>query len=662
MSKSSLSTLKIAVPWSLSHYIPLNGFHPLYRALFDFAPEGFRLNAWDNVKLHRRFTSDASPKASVLALATRQPLHNQDGTVSKTRQEYQEYWGRTNCLLTAILPGDMEFLHTAPFPSLTRPFVFHCEMFHPVFFPFAHQGTGWRRDIQNLREYYRSLFAHPLCLGIWSHIPETLDSFRTFFSDPIINRKLFLSRIGLSPHAVVSVGTIQKPPLSTPRFLFMNSAHQHPDNFFKRGGHLVLRFWEAFLASGRKGQLILRCTKPDREKLVDHGVDTSLLVREEGKSVIWVEEYLDQPMLNELLAWVHFFLLPSFSLHSASILHALALGAVPVVTDTVGTNVYVKDGERGIVLEGMRAAIWRREPVTGVLVDQYNWMPELEELLVTQMVCRIGKLLDDEGAYKTMSDAALASVSGEFSGQSFSASFWRQVADLYHEHTGANHREPKEGKGVGVEDCLLDRRPAEWGKIFERSPQPVPWIKAGRSVVWELGGRFVQTAEAPANVVQGFSALNDYGESVRFAYSLEELSGQYLHGAIQCDPSRRRAKIMELSNRLKEGVARLLRPYPLLYRLTSRGWRWFRRVAEIYWRRDELPTSNIELVREGVGGYNVIRCDDRYYAILQSEGEFFLSKVEDGGYSKCFIADSAEKVIAEIIADQHSHMIHAGES
>src|SRR4051794_3358594 len=61
--------LKIAVPWSLSHYILLNGFHPLYRALFDHAPADISLIAWDNVKLHRHFAGNRSDRARLSGFA-----------------------------------------------------------------------------------------------------------------------------------------------------------------------------------------------------------------------------------------------------------------------------------------------------------------------------------------------------------------------------------------------------------------------------------------------------------------------------------------------------------------------------------------------------------------------------------------------------------------
>ena len=42
-SRSHGRLLQVAAPWGLSHYIALNGFHPLYRALVDHAPDDIRM-------------------------------------------------------------------------------------------------------------------------------------------------------------------------------------------------------------------------------------------------------------------------------------------------------------------------------------------------------------------------------------------------------------------------------------------------------------------------------------------------------------------------------------------------------------------------------------------------------------------------------------------
>ena len=89
----------VAMPWSLSHYILLNGFHPLYRALVDHAPEHVRLNAWDNVKLHKRFSLDFEIRKAVLNAANeakRIALRSEKGVIARTYLDY--FWPPNHAL------------------------------------------------------------------------------------------------------------------------------------------------------------------------------------------------------------------------------------------------------------------------------------------------------------------------------------------------------------------------------------------------------------------------------------------------------------------------------------------------------------------------------------------------------------------------------------
>ena len=205
--------------------------------------------------------------------------------------------------------------------------------------------------------------------------------------------------------------------MSRPRFLFVNSASQNTTNFFRRGGHLVLRFWKEFLASGREGLLILRCAKPCDKDLLEYGVDVSMILTEMGRSIIWAQDYLANHEMNALLAGAHFFLLPSVSLHSVSILQAMTVGAIPVVSDAVGTSVYVTDDVDGIVLDGVRKTFWYEDEVTGILVDQYRQVPDLDDSLVAQIVKRVDTLLGDSVRYWQMQSNMVANVRKIFPGK-----------------------------------------------------------------------------------------------------------------------------------------------------------------------------------------------------------------------------------------------------
>ncbi len=636
-------SLRVAVPWSLSHYIPLNGFHPLYRALFDHATDEVTCFAWDNVKLYNRFRGDASLRDALLKHAeveTNRIDHSAHSSVSK---KYHEYFWEPNQVLTRELMGDIEFHHTAPFPSLKRPFVFHCESFAPVLFPFTQQGSGELDNILEIREHYRSILTHPLCLGIFSHIPETLETFKVFFSDPKIDRKLFSSKIGLSGKSFQGFEQFNKPSLSRARFLFVNSANQNSSNFFRRGGHLVLRFWKEFIASGRHGLLVLRCTRPSDQDLIEYGVDVSMIQVEMGQSIIWAEDYLANDEMNALMASSHFFLLPSVSLHSASIMQAMALGAIPVVSDTVGTSVYVNDNENGIILQGIRQAIWSKDEETGILIDSYGRMPELDMSLVTQLLGRVSAVLDHSDVYWDMQARTMSHARERFSGQSFAKEFWSSVSTLYAGYIPDTTLIGGDQYSIGESMHACRIKGDGWSRAFEGPTQPMLRIDTGRSRVWELGG----------TMIHGYSffgmGLNDWSvfaqffrtdaSQTTFANTLEELRGKYLR------PND--SRLSEATLKLVGGVTRLLKPYPKFYRFVSSVYSTCRRYGA--WRFFKSKADpNVELVEQGVSGYNIVRNMDGYYAILQCEGDFIQEKAEAGGYSSCFIGQSLEQVLSAI--------------
>lgn len=641
--------MSVALPWSLSHYIPLNGFHPLYRALIDHAPQDVLPYAWDNVKLYERFASDDAVRDAVLRAAQRQ--HDEDsahpeGTVARA---YYDYIGPPNRVLTGELIGDLEFHHTAPFPSLTRPFVFHCESFAPVFLPFAEQGSDGLPRHEALREHYRRVLGHPLCLGIFSHIPETLNNLSRFFSDAAIDRRLHSSRIGLSANRVNPGDVPDRSSLAHPRFLFINSAHQDVRNFFLRGGHLVLRFWKAYKQSGREGTLLLRCAKPDEAALKEHGVDVAFLMAETGRSVLWVEDYLAGHELGALLASAHFFLLPSLSLHSVSIMQAMMTGAVPVVTDTIGTSAYMADNVTGIVLQGVRHALMRPDPNTGILVDSYRDALDLAEPLVAQLMRRITALLDAPQAYLELRARGCAHAKQQFSGEAFSDRFWGTVAELYGRYQ-ASESTPRAAPGAvayGLADCML--RGDRWAAVFDTATRPMRRIYTGHSSVFEYGGAFVHIHGNPRMALNDWSPLGQYynpdAQPTTFAEHLSDLRGKYL----ACGEAAQ-AGVGRLW--LVEALSRALRPVPGLHSFAAGV------LRRVRLRRGPSSLSvaapdgghDVELMRQGMHGFNVIRYARRYYAIPQGEGAFEPEKVKARAYSSCFSGASVDEVLQQLRA------------
>ncbi|MBX3325281.1 MAG: hypothetical protein U0223_16365 [Nitrospira sp.] len=475
-------------------------------------------------------------------------------------------------------------------------------------------------------------------------MPDTLKMLSLFLSDPIVDRKLFPLVGEETADANSAVDIRQKTSTARPRFLFINSANQNPVNFFHRGGHLVLRFWEEFVASGRDGLLIMRCAKPRDSDLREYGVDVPWAQAEIGRSIIWDQGYLAGHEMHALMESAHFFLLPSVSLHSASIMEAMRVGAIPVVSDTVGISAYIRDEEHGIVLHGMQKEVWQKDEQTGVLFDQYRRRPDLDEWLVDQMVRRTFALLEDQVAYRHMQSRAVAQARRQFSGQRFAEHFWISVLDLYAEFNGisASAKAVPDPLRPLLRDCTIQS--GEWARIFESPTQPMLRIKTGYGTVWELGGMLIHAYGSPCVRLKDWSVLAQYctaeAPPMTFARTLEELGGKYLHSL--------QGHSEQAGRRLVRWASTVLRPFPLVYKYAASMLALYRRyIGGARFSRLRVEPE-IELVRQGVGGYNIIRHRDRFYAILQREGEFSPEKAEIGGYSSYYYGRSIEEIIRSI--------------
>lgn len=651
--------LSVSLPWSLSHYIPLNGFHPLYRALIDHAPNSIVFNAWDNVKLQSRLEQDNSFREYFLTDMRANEQAYASSKINIVQQYYYHYFWAPDRILTASLPGDIEFHHTSPFPSFTRPFVFHCESFMPIFLPLLKQDNGLNILDEPVKKFYQDLFTHPLCLGIFSHIPETLESFRQYFASTDINKKLICSAIGLSQIGTKKIKLSNKSSLTTPKFLFTNSTYQDPNNFFLRGGHIILKFWKEFVEHQRLGQLILRCAKPTDEDLLKHNVDLSFIRDQEGKSILWIQDYLSITEQQALVSNAHFFLLPSSALHSASILEAMGNHVIPIVTDTIGTSVYVNDDENGVVLNGIRSALSHTDLNTNRLLEQNKLPAEVELSLVNQLTRRIFALLDNPSLYKRIQHNAIKQVRSHFSGSNFSEQFWEQVHDLYDEYPSkqtqekstqplsapiANisrspHKSKKHSSGNTIRpfdytDCLINQ---DWGRIFNSVTQPSIRICTGANYVVELGGTYIHIPHHIHRTklpLQDLSVMTPYynasqPRSIRFAYQMHELGSLYLNTN---HPNPTDSDLIERTkSKAHRYFSNLLIPYPRIHHLAAMI---SKKLRELTWRNNSNP--EITLLLEGRSGYNIIQCKSKYYAILQKDGKFSQIDFKKGKYSSSY--------------------------
>ena len=307
----------------------------------------------------------------------------------------------------------------------------------------------------------------------------------------------------------------------------------------------------------------------------------------------------------------------------------------PVDHRALGTALYVTDDQNGIVLKGVFSANWDTDPETGVLVDHYSRNPSLDEDLVSQLTQRILALLDTPHAYEKIRHNALERSRNQFSGEIFSKDFWSRVSGLHlSQRSSRSTRINVARRGPAqLNECML--ADSEWPRVFGGATQPHMRLYTGRGRVSELGGAFIHAFGSPAMEVNDWSVLAEHvklgAPPLKFAKSIRDLEGSYLDIS-GGGPSYRGHDLIAF-------MSRALQPYPALHHFGARVLATARQCRHrVLWLlgADKTRRPDIELVVEGLSGFNIVRCLGKYYAIPQSEGAFVLEKVEAGEYCACF--------------------------
>jgi len=585
-----MDRLSVAVPWNLSCYIAANGFHPLYRALFE-GDARVAFNTIDEVALARRLRASGRLYRALL-LRRKQCLADLPEVLRRSAlgTRFVEHLSPSNLALAAELPGALELHHTRPLTAGTRPFVLHCESFLPIFHPFWSQGMGRLHRVAEVRELYSGLFRGESCLGIFSHMPATLDQIRLFFCDPIIDSKLHSSRIGLSQGDLDTLMSDHRAaPVRSPVFLFTTSAEQGSRAFELGGGFAALLFAERFLKSGWAGEFLFRAKRPSNEELHRAGVDVAFIDSIEGVKLLWLESFLPEHEQLRLFAIADFLLAPSVYLHSVPIMRALASGAIPVVSDTYGTETYVADGETGIVLRGVRQAAWREDPESGIPVDQCEFPAMMHERLAEQAFARITDLLATPASLEAFRKRMRMSVERNYFGSQFRDEMIDSLLRIARESRGSL----ADQTGVRRRPLLAEEKVLHtngWDRLFESPPQPTLMLNTGIARVFFCKGLYLYMGGSASFSFDELSplVLREKGHLVPWNVDLGRGILDFPH-AVFCLYGNRgllAAKWRYARFRLHQRVKALLWPHKRVYRLA----RWVYRTAAAARRRLARPS------------------------------------------------------------------------
>jgi len=366
---------KIFIPWNLPEYSALNGFHDLY----DFLLEENKYFEFKTIETKNFYGKKYLKFLSFFnKFDSNFNYYNQSASTSFLLNKF------------ASRSCQLDFLHTSPILATKgKPFIFHLEDFQSIF---IHKDiiSTFKKEV-NLQE----IFELESCLAIISHLPETLQSFRNYFNSPIINDKLHFSKIAISDSFIKSAQKIknyQKDYFETV-FLFTSSGHQNSNNYVTRGLKIVINFAQKLIKSNRKVKFIFKCIKLSKEQFIGLGLSEEQIdFIYNCPSIFWYEEYISDDDMIALYKMADFFLLPSAHLHSMSILKSMYCKAIPVVSDTIGTDQYVSHLENSIVLSGVKEAVFQ-DKISMLKSNIDNYLA-LEESLADQLFSNIVKIID----------------------------------------------------------------------------------------------------------------------------------------------------------------------------------------------------------------------------------------------------------------------------
>ena len=253
--------LNVLLPWSLASYVPLNGFHPLYRSLASIEPRQARLlvprplsaEQYRQAILAGLYAADAMPPTPAWACRADRRFNFRDYALGHVP---------AGPLYAGRISADVELHHTAPVTAGHGPSSCSSNPSFPCSSRTSSRAGPGRTAVEAIRRLPRGAVRDRNCLALTSHVQSSLDQFSDFFRSAIIDRKLVHLRNGLDP----SVRVAARRDDRTIDFLFPDAPHQHPASFAIRGGIACLVLALDLLAERQDVRFYFRTRRPDDDR------------------------------------------------------------------------------------------------------------------------------------------------------------------------------------------------------------------------------------------------------------------------------------------------------------------------------------------------------------------------------------------------------------
>ncbi|MHB1287528.1 MAG: glycosyltransferase [Leptospirales bacterium] len=356
--------IKVLLPWNTSNFIPLNAFHPIYRFIIENQPKStsvpvgyFAFN--EKLLLESQLASD---KGGILSECL-ESLARRLRSARNHDPEYHEVWDFfdiNETLAGEISRADIQVLHTTPLTVGMKPFIYHLESFETLFYPWTifdpFLMLSANGKVQSILEYLKRLLEDPKCLAIVSHLPSTLEKFKGTFPSDSVQTKLFHCPLGFP----VSKRTPTKR--TSFRFLYTSSLHKNLNNMERRGFRIVLRFMEIWLEKYPEDEFILLVPTLEDHDFPDLGISK---IFANPRVYNFGNQYLSENEFESVLTTSDFMLMPSYQLHSASLLKSMGAGVIPVVSDLNSVIELGVSSKNSVVLDVFSKLDLAKSPVFG---------------------------------------------------------------------------------------------------------------------------------------------------------------------------------------------------------------------------------------------------------------------------------------------------------
>jgi glycosyltransferase involved in cell wall biosynthesis len=401
------SARKIEYPGNLKVFKAF-GTHPQFRHL-KHPPEGYSFISSEELNSNSPFSFLSRAISTFISAKRLAKKMRIEGVPKKDIKRFiKTRRFKSQCRING--KADIIFFPSVPLHYDQAPWVIEMEDSIMPFYPFL--GNGYTYGLKDLREksfykIFKLLYESPNCKAIITHVKSTAETLPIMFGNPELASKITYIPIGIqAPDHTLIEEQKKKSKNKNLNFIFTNSWHQDPLNFYARGGIDTLCFFQKFNELYPESKLTIRSRIP--ENLPEEY--RKIL---ENKNISVLDAFMPMQEWEELRMQADFYLLPSARLHVVSILEAMAFGSILVTSNGWGIEDYAQNGHNAIVLPG-RDKVTKMDDATGILKEDYRFMFHSDAELVDKMVEAVVKLVENPEEKERIVEQARKDIETKF--------------------------------------------------------------------------------------------------------------------------------------------------------------------------------------------------------------------------------------------------------